>query len=38
MRAGGEKLNFQNQNSIVMYGIKNPMKNALIQYDDSNQQ
>jgi hypothetical protein len=35
---GGLTLNFQNQSSVATYGIKDPMKNALIQYEDTNQQ
>jgi hypothetical protein len=34
----GLTLNFQNQNSAVMYGIKNSMKTALIQNEDTSQQ
>jgi hypothetical protein len=34
----GLTLNFQNQNSVVMYGIKNSMKTALLQYEDTSQQ
>lgn len=35
---GGLTLNFQNQSSVTMYGIKESMKNAFIQYEDTNQQ
>jgi uncharacterized membrane protein len=35
---GGLTLNFQNQSSVTTYGIKEPMKNAIIQYEDTNQQ
>jgi hypothetical protein len=35
---GGLTLNYKNQSSITMYGIKDTMKNALIQYEDANQQ
>ncbi|MDR1220504.1 MAG: hypothetical protein LBK73_12975 [Treponema sp.] len=35
---GGLTLNFQNQSSVTVYGIKDTMKNALIQYEDANQQ
>ncbi|MDR0644626.1 MAG: hypothetical protein LBG05_06920 [Treponema sp.] len=34
---GGLALNFQNQSSVTMYGIKESMKNAFIQYEDTNQ-
>jgi hypothetical protein len=34
----GLTLNFQNQSSVVTYGIKESMKNALTQYEDTNQQ
>ncbi|MDR1127511.1 MAG: hypothetical protein LBL06_05220 [Treponema sp.] len=34
----GLTLNFQNQSSLSMYGIKDSMKNALMQYEDVNQQ
>jgi hypothetical protein len=32
---GGLTLNFQNQNASPMYGIKTPMKDALLRYPDS---
>ncbi|MDR1127512.1 MAG: hypothetical protein LBL06_05225 [Treponema sp.] len=35
---GGLTLNFQNQSALTMYGIKDSMKNALMQYEDTNQQ
>jgi hypothetical protein len=35
---GGLTLNFQNQSSRTMYGIKDTMKNVLLQYEDTNQQ
>jgi hypothetical protein len=35
---GGLTLNFQNQSSITMYGVKDSMKNAVFQYEDANQQ
>jgi hypothetical protein len=35
---GGLTLNFQNQSSMTMYGIKDSMKNAFLQYEDANQQ
>jgi hypothetical protein len=35
---GGLALNFQNQSSATTFGIKEPMKNALMQYEDANQQ
>jgi hypothetical protein len=31
----GLTLNFQNQSAMTVYGIKDPMKNALRQYEDS---
>jgi hypothetical protein len=31
----GLTLNFQNQSAITFYGIKDPMKDALRQYEDS---
>jgi hypothetical protein len=34
---GGLTLNFQNQSSITVYGIKEHMKNAILQYEDTNQ-
>jgi hypothetical protein len=34
----GLTLNFQNQSSVTMYGIKESMKKALAQYEDANQQ
>jgi hypothetical protein len=34
----GLTLNFQNQSALTMYGIKDSMRNALIQYEDTNQQ
>jgi hypothetical protein len=34
---GGMTLNFQNQNSIAMYGIKDSMVKALLQYEDADQ-
>jgi hypothetical protein len=34
---GGLTLNFQNQSSLTTFGVKNTMKNALIQYEDTNQ-
>jgi hypothetical protein len=35
---GGLTLNFQNQSSVTMYGVKDSMKNAFFQYEDANQQ
>ena len=35
---GGLTLNFQNQSSVTAYGIKESMKNAFIQFEDTNQQ
>jgi hypothetical protein len=34
---GGMALNFQNQSSTTIFGIKEPMINALAQYEDTNQ-
>jgi hypothetical protein len=34
----GLTLNFQNQSSWVIYGIKDSMKSALMQYEDTNKQ
>ncbi|MDR2601620.1 MAG: hypothetical protein LBC53_04115 [Spirochaetaceae bacterium] len=34
----GLTLNFKNQSSNPMFGINTRMKNALVQYEDSNQQ
>ncbi|MDR3122891.1 MAG: hypothetical protein LBU16_03820 [Treponema sp.] len=34
---GGLTLNYRNQSSIAMYGIKDAMKDALLHYDDTNQ-
>ena len=35
---GGLTLNFQNQNAVTLYGITEPMKNALLQYEDTSRQ
>jgi hypothetical protein len=35
---GGLSLNFQGQNSVTGFGIKDSMKSALIQYEDANRQ
>jgi hypothetical protein len=35
---GGMTLNFQNQSVVPIYGIKEPMKRALLQYEDTSQQ
>jgi hypothetical protein len=34
---GGLALNFQNQSSTTIFGIKEPMIQALAQYEDTNQ-
>jgi hypothetical protein len=34
---GGLALNFQNQSSITVFGIKDNMKNAFMHYEDTNQ-